>query len=107
MYDEKMSFTADEFYKLIETVCKKVVLDMFKSKGVETTHNCKVVQIYEPEGNTDPFAQTVSIVYMGNENTVVDGVRNNSNQMLKVGDKAIVYAIKDSLSNAYIGQKYN
>ena len=107
MYDEQMSFTADELYNLIKNISEKVVSDMIKSKGLETTHNCRIVQVYEPEGNTDPFAQTVSVVYIGNERTIVDGVSNRSGQMLTVGDTAIIYAIKDSLSNAYIGQKYN
>lgn len=102
-----MSFTAEELYQLINDIVDKKFASLIKTNGIETSYNCKIIEIYQEEDNTDPFAQMATIVYVGDEDTMVYDVKNKSGQLLKAGDKAVVYAIKNSLSNAYIGRKYN
>lgn len=107
MSDKNTLNLSEELLALIKSVARQEMMNMTKELGVETSYSCKVVDVIQEEGNTDPYAQVVSVQFVGDSSAVMSNIKNKSGQMLYVGDAVLVHAIKNSLTNSYVGCKYN
>jgi len=105
MDDELSQETIRGFKKIISDLAVEEFKNLMNKYGIETVYDCEVTSAYfkvaEASGAYDQY---VSVKIPGN-NSVIDGVRNLSGELLEVGNYVRLYAPRNNMSNGYIGVK--
>lgn len=92
-----------KFRENLKDLIKEEIYNEFKNNNLYKSYTGVVLDIQQPENNTDPFQQRCGIDLTF---TQVKSLLNKTGQFLQVGDTVVVFEkIGSNLSNCFVAYK--